>query len=88
MLEAGLSSEVRTATEVFDEAREMDFVWTARTCKMFCSDSYFLQEITFNKNTTVAGDRQGFFFFQPNLYFLCILCFQMLHEGKVQELQF
>ena len=27
-------------------------------------------------------------FFQPNLYFLCILCFQMLHEGKVQELQF
>jgi hypothetical protein len=26
MLEAGLSSEVRTATEVFDEAREMDFV--------------------------------------------------------------
>ena len=57
MSAAGLSSEVRTATEVFDEARERHFVWTARTCKMFCSNSYFLQEITFNKNMMVAGDR-------------------------------
>jgi len=87
MLEAGLSSEVRTTTEVFDKARERHFVWTARTCKMFCSNSYFLQEITFNKNMTVAGDRQGFFF-QPNLYFLCILCFQTLHERKSRNCSF
>jgi len=29
--------------------------------QMFCSNSYFLQQITFNKNMTVAGDKQGFF---------------------------
>jgi len=68
MSEAGLSSEVRTATEMFDEAGERHFVWTARTCKMFCSNSYFLQQIIFDKNMMVAGDRQGFFFSAKSLF--------------------
>jgi hypothetical protein len=61
MLEAGLSSGVRTTIEVFDEVRERHFVEPFVHAKCFVAiHSYhtialnLLQEITFNKNMMVA----------------------------------
>jgi len=87
MSEAGLSSVVRIATEVFDEVKErgtLSELLIHAKCFVAILISYNKLHSTETREL-LETERD---FSQPNLYFLCILCFQMLHEGKVQELQF